>query len=221
MATIIKPETLQQPSGTAFRHVAYDLTDMAAEADDYLGSVRREAAKIVDQARREAAAVRQDAEAAGRRAAEEAIERILDEKVAKQMTTLLPALHGAIEQVREAKQGWLRHWESAAVELATAIAGRLVRGELARRPELSTEWVREALELAAGAAEIAIHLNPADQQALGRQAAQLATAIHPAATTRVTPDATVGPGECRVTTEFGGVDLRIETQLERVKEELS
>ena len=59
MATIIKPESLTQASGTAYRHVAYDLTDMAAEADDYLGGVRREAAKIVDQARQEAAAVRQ------------------------------------------------------------------------------------------------------------------------------------------------------------------
>jgi F0F1-type ATP synthase membrane subunit b/b' len=132
MATIIKPEMLTA-SGTALRHVAYDLTDMAAEADGYLVGVRREAAKIVEQARRDGAAVRQDAEAAGRRAAEEAIDRILDEKVAQQMKTLTPALQAAAQQIRDSQQSWLKQWESAAVELACAIAARLVRGELAWR----------------------------------------------------------------------------------------
>ena len=85
------------------------------------------------------------------------------------MKTLTPALQAAVEQIRDAKQDWLRHWEQAAVDLAAAIAGRLVRGELSRRPEISLAWIREALELAAGSGEIAIHLHPADQQALERQ----------------------------------------------------
>lgn len=221
MATIIKQEAWQQASGTAFRQVAYDLTDMAAEADDYLGGVRREAAKIVEQARRDAAAVRQEAEAAGRRAAEQAIERILDEKVAKQMTTLTPALQAAVEQIREAKQAWLLHWESRAVDLAAAIAARLVRGELSRQPQITLTWVREALELATGAGEFAIHLNPDDHQGLERQVAQLAAAVNPTATVRLAADASVSAGGCRVITEFGSVDMQIESQLERIKQELN
>ncbi len=220
MATIIKPESLQHASGTAFRHVAYDLTDMAAEADDYLGGVRREAAKIVEQARREAAVVRQEAEAAGRRAAEEAIERILDEKVAQQMKTLTPAFQAAAEQIRQSKQQWLSQWESAAVGLASAIAGRLVRGELSRRPEISATWLREALELVIGSGEIVIHLHPGDHQAMERQAAQLATAMHPTAEVRVVANETITAGGCRVTTEFGAVDMQLDAQLERFKEEM-
>ncbi len=221
MATIIKHEEWQQASGTAFRQVAYDLTDMAAEADDYLGGVRREAAKIVEQARRDAAAVRQEAEAAGRRAAEQAIERILDEKVAKQMTTLTPALHAAVEQIREAKQVWLRQWESRAVDLAAAIAARLVRGELSRQPQITLTWVREALELATGAGQFAIHLNPGDHQGLERQVSQLAAAVNPTATVRLAADASVSAGGCRVITEFGSIDMQIEAQLERIKQELN
>jgi flagellar assembly protein FliH len=220
MATIIRPEMLASASGTAFRHVAYDLTDMALEVDDYLSGVRREAAKIVEQAQRDSATVRQDAEAAGRRAAEEAIERILDEKVAKQMKTLTPALTSAIEQIREAKTEWLRQWESAAVGLAAAMAGRLVRGELARQPEISLEWVREALELATGCGELAIHLNAADFQTLERQVSQLAAAVQPTATVRLVADDSISAGGCRVVTEFGSVDLQIEAQLERIKQEL-
>lgn len=221
MATIIKPESLQHASGTAFRHVAYDLTDMAAEADDYLGGVRREAAKIVEQARREAAVVRQEAEAAGRRAAEEAIERILDEKVAQQMKTLTPALQAADVQIRESKQAWLKQWEAAAVGLAAAIAGRLVRGELTRRPEIGMTWLREALELASGGGELVIHLNPNDHRVVEGQASLLAAAIHPTAKVRLAADEAVSAGGCRVVTEFGSVDMQLEAQLERMEQELS
>jgi flagellar assembly protein FliH len=221
MATIIKRDAPVHGSGPAIRHVAYDLTDMAAEADGYLGGVRREAGKIVEQARRDADAVRQDAESAGRRAAEEAIERILDEKVARQMKTLTPALQAAVEQIRDARQDWLRHWEQSAVHLSAAIAGRLVRGELSRRPEISVTWIREALELAAGAGELAIHLNPDDKAALERQTSQLAAAVHPTATARLVADEAISPGGCRVVTEFGSIDMQLEAQLERIEQELS
>ncbi|HYO25495.1 MAG TPA: FliH/SctL family protein [Lacipirellulaceae bacterium] len=221
MATIIKHETFERASGMSLRQVAYDLTDMAAEADDYLGGVRREAAKIVEQARREAATVRQEAEAAGRRAAEEAIERVLDEKVARQMKTLTPALQAAAEQIREAKHDWLRQWETSAIGLAAAMAARLVRGELAARPEISVAWLREALELVAGAGEIAIHLSTADYTALERHAAALAAAMHPTATVRLVSDPSITPGGCRVATNFGSVDMQLESQLHRMTEELS
>jgi flagellar assembly protein FliH len=221
MATIIRKLAPEQPSGVAMRAVAYDLTDMAAQAEDYLGAVRRQAAEIVEEAKREAAAVRKNAEAAGRRAAEQAIERILDEKVAQQMKTLLPALQAAVKQVEDAKQAWMQHWETAAVELAAAIAGRLVRGELQRRPEISGQWIRESLQLAAGNGEVTIRLHPADQQTLERQVKRLAAAFAPLATVDVVADETISPGGCKLNTEFGVVDNQLETQLERIKQELS
>ena len=57
MATIIKTDEPQRQSGSAFRAVAYDLTDLAAQADTYLGRVRGQAAQIVEQAKREADAI--------------------------------------------------------------------------------------------------------------------------------------------------------------------
>lgn len=221
MATIIKSQSPPQSSGTAFRAVAYDLTDMAAQADNYLDAIRVEAAKIVETARQEAAVIRQDAEAAGRRAAEQAIERVLDEKVAKQMKTLTPALQAAAKQIDDARQDWLRHWEATAVDLAIAIAGRLVQGEISRRPEIAVQWIREALELTAGSGEIAVRLHPTDQQTLDRQVQQLAAVFAPLAEVRVVADEAVSPGGCRIVTEFGTIDNCLETQLLRIKEELN
>jgi flagellar assembly protein FliH len=221
MATIIKTHGGRTTSGPTLRGAAYDLTDMAAQADQYLAQIRAEASKIVEQARQEATSVKQQAELAGKQAAEAAIERILDEKVAQQMRSLTPALQLAAKQVEDAKQAWLQHWEKTAVNLAAAIAERLVRSELARRPEITVEWVRESLQLAAGSGEMTIQLSPDDHATLKKQVQQIANVFSPLAAVTVAPSEAVAPGGCRVVTEFGVVDQQIETQIARIKEELS
>lgn len=221
MATIIKTHGSQNASGPTLRGAAYDLTDMAAQADQYLAQIRAEALKIVEQAKQEAAAVRQQAEAAGKQAAEAAIERILDEKVAQQMRSLVPALQAAAKQIEDAKHQWMLHWEQTAIGLSSAIAQRIVRSELTRRPEITLEWVREALQLAAGAGDMTIQLSPADQHTLKKQVQQIANVFAPLASVTVAASDAVSPGGCRVVTEFGAIDQQVETQIERIKEELS
>jgi flagellar assembly protein FliH len=220
MATIIKTESQAFPSGTPLRQVAYDLSDFSGQADSYLNRVRAEAAKIVMQAKQESERVRSQAEQAGRKAAEAAIERILDEKVAKQMQTLTPALQDAVSQIVDSQADWQRHWEKSIIALACSLAKRIVRRELRHDPTISVEWIREALELAGGAAEITVRLNPHDFETLRTQAEQLAAVFSPAATAKVVSDQAITVGGCRVDTQFGSVDQQLETQLERISEEL-
>lgn len=221
MATIIKRESQQYASGTELRDIAYDLTDMTGQADAYLQQVRAEAAKIVRQAEQEAAKIRQQSEQAGKKAAESAIERILDEKVAQQMKSLTPALAVAIKQVEDSRQDWLRHWESSATRLACEIAARIIRREIESEPEIALEWVRDALQLAAGSAEITVRLSPTDHETLGPQVRQLVEVFQSTATAQIVSDPSISPSGCRVETEFGSVDNQLETQLERLQEELS
>ncbi len=220
MATIIKNESHMYPSGTPTRQVAFDLNDLTYQANDYLGHVRSEAAKIVQQAKEEAAKVQARAEQAGRKAAEEAIERILDEKVSAQMRTLLPALEGAVSQITDSRSSWQQHWEECVVGLACAIAGRIVRRELQQRPEISLDWIRESLELTSGSAEITLRLNPTDLATLRGEVDRLVGVVRRSAPTRILADESISPGGCRVETEFGSVDQQLETQLERIREEL-
>jgi flagellar assembly protein FliH len=220
MATIIKTESLTIPSGTPLRHVAYDLSDFSGQADSYLNQVRAEAAKIVMQAKQESERVRSQAEQAGRKAAEAAIEKILDEKVAKQMQTLTPALQEAVSQIVDSQADWQRHWEKSIIALACSLAKRIVRRELKHDPTISVEWIREALELASGAGEITVRLNPNDFETLRTQTEQLAAVFSPAAKARVVADQAITVGGCRVETQFGSIDQQLETQLSRVAEEL-
>ncbi|QEG33054.1 FliH/SctL family protein [Bythopirellula goksoeyrii] len=221
MATIIKNKTQARTTGVPLREVAYDLTDFSGQAENYLDQVRAEAMKIVQKAKQEAIAIRSQAEEAGRKAAHAAVEKILDEKVAQQMRTLSPALAAAVGQIVDSRSSWERHWEGAIVDLACAISARIVRREISATPEISLDWIRESLELAGGAAEISLHLNPTDLTTLRDQIQRLTEILSPAAPARLVPDETITSGGCRVETEFGTVDMQLETQLKRLAEEMS
>ncbi len=203
------------------RGAAYHLKDMASQADDYLTKVRQEAAQIIGQARQEAEAIRLQAEQAGRQVAQEAIEKILDEKVAQQMQALVPALDSAVAQIIDSKQQWLQHWETSIVKLSTSIAAHIIRRELKTEPELPLEWIREALQLAAGSADVSIHLHPNDLETLRGEVDRLVALFCPLATGRILADPSITAGGCRVETQFGTIDVQLETQLARVEQELT
>jgi len=226
MATIIKRESQHYETSSAtgpdktIRGVAYDLFNLENQANSYLGAMRSKALKIIQEAQDEADQIRSRAEEAGRKAAQEAIERILDEKVAKQMTTLTPALAAAVKQIEDSRQQWLRHWETSAIQLACSMAARIVRRELESQPEIAQDWIEEALRLSASAAEITVRLHPSDLETLGSQVSQLAEVFRPAAPTKVVADESISSGGCRVETQFGSIDQQIETQLTRIAQEL-
>lgn len=222
MATIIRKDNPGEPkTGRAVQPIAFSFADMRGQASNYLDVVREEAAKIVQAAHAEAEQIRRQADAAGRKAAEAAIERILDEKVARRMDTLVPALQQLVAQVNDSKSELLGHWHRSSVRVATAIAERIIRRQLEREPQITVDLVGEALRLAAGTAEITIYLNATDYENLGPQVKRLAEAMSQLAPSNVVADEHVAPGGCRVETRFGEIDLQIESQLRRVEEELS
>jgi len=221
MATIIRKDeqsdTLTAPTRQA---VAFSFGDMRGRADDYLAMVRAEAAKIVQQAHRDAEQIRKQADAAGRKAAEKAIDRMLEEKVARRMDSLLPALEKTAVLLDDAKGELLRQWEQSAVRVAVAMARRIIRREVAHEPQIAIEIVTETLRLATSASEIKVHVNPTDYEHLGNQISRLAATLCRVAPTDIVADAEISPGGCKVTTKYGEIDQQIESQLARIEEDL-
>ncbi len=212
MPTIIR--ATDQNMATA--SVAFNFDDMAGEAKKYLDQVRLDAAKIVVQAQQEAAAVRAQAQAQGRQAALAEV----DQMIARQLSSVIPALRQAILDIHQAKQAWLTQWETAGIHLAAEIAKRLIRGELSRQPKIPLTLVREALQLAAGSGDVRLLLNPNDHKALGGQVQLLVQELSGLGQTQVIADTSISPGGCRVETRFGSIDQTFEAQLARVEEEL-
>jgi flagellar assembly protein FliH len=201
--------------------VAFNFDDMARQASGYLDKIRAEASQILVKATQDADAIRKRAEVDGRKAAEQAVEKRLDQKIAAQMQTLLPALKSAIEQVENSKQGWLTHWETQAVKLAAGMASRVIRRELAKSPDVPLALVREALQLAAGAGHLRVLMNPADHQALGGELQALVAEFSHLAPAELLADASIAPGGCRVETRYGTIDQQFDAQLARIEEELT
>jgi flagellar assembly protein FliH len=220
MAGIIKAgrETSDERS---VQRVAFNFDDMTSAADKYLEKVRREAAQIVAQAKLEAEQLRRQAQQQGRQQALEQAEQEVVEKIRRQLASVLPALEQAVAQLQQARHEWVKQWEQNAVHLAAAIAARVIRRELAQSPQITLGLVREALELASGSAKIQLRLNPGDRQALGAAAEELAARVAKLGPADVVADPDVSPGGCLVSTDFGEIDQRIETQLARIEQELA
>ena len=213
MATVIKATD----RNAGIHGVAYNLTDMANEADRRLGRYRHEALAIIAKAKEEAALIKQQAREEGRREAADEVRK----QLAQHLSTLTPALRQAVEDIQHAKQAWLAHWEKSGVHLAAAIAERLIRRQLPDMPELTLALVRETLELAAGSGRIRLHLNPADYKTLGPQVEDIAKELSGLAPAELVADGRISAGGCRVETEFGIIDQQFESQLARIEEELT
>ena len=199
------------------REMPLNFDDLAVEADQRLVEARAEAARIVAQAHEQAESIRQQAAEAGAQAAVEAVGQM----VAEQLSPAVSALQQAADDLQHAKQAWLSHWESRAVRLSTAIAARIIRGELHRRPEITVTLVREALELAAGSPVVRLHLHPDDHESLGTEVRALIGSMSALGRAEITADATISRGGCRVETRFGTIDQQFESQLKRIEEELT
>lgn len=221
MATVLRAGAIPTDSDEATRPATFTFSDMASQGDDYVGRVRREAAKIVEQAKAEAVAIRKKAEADGQAAAEATISRMLDERVGDRLETLRPALDGVVQQLQSAQGDWLAHWRGAALGLSQAMAERIVRRELDRDPTISEAWLTESLRLAAGASDITVRLSPNDLDHLRGHAETLAESLGGIGEARFIADPAITAGGCRVETRHGSIDQQLETQLERLSEELN
>ncbi len=211
MATILRAD--QADAATA---VALNFDDLGAQAERLAADAQAEAARIVAEAQDEADAIRRRAFEAGRREAAAEAERRLTEQLAPARA----ALENASAELRDARQAWLAHWESSAVHLAAAMAARVIRGELSRRPQIPLTLIREALELAAGSPGIRLHLNPRDRQSLGDEIHALVASMSAIGGAQIVEDDAVQPGGCRVETRFGSIDQQFDAQLKRIEEEL-
>jgi flagellar assembly protein FliH len=213
MATILKASDSHPCPPVA----VFNFVDLEAQAAECTARAQAEAAEIVAQARSEADAIRRQAAEEGCKAAMQEF----DKTVATHLAPAIAAIHEADTELRQARQAWLSHWERGAVRLAAAIAARVVRRELREEPDISLSLVREALDLAAGSPNIRLHLNPEDYRALGGQVRSLIDGMSSLGDAEVISDATVTQGGCRVETRFGTIDQQIESQLQRIEEELA
>lgn len=214
------------------QRVAFNFEDLREQAAAELQRARAEAAALIDKARQEAAALKQklldDARTEGRQsglseAEKQIAQRVevqVEQRLSEHLQTTLPAVSQVALALQAERDHWLLHWEHTAVSLGVAIAEKLLKTQLAAHPELTTGMLIEALNLAAGQPQLQIHLHPADLTRLGPHAADLVKSITACADPEFIADPAISPGGCRIETQHGSIDARLESMLERITEEL-
>lgn len=200
---------------------AFNLDDVVHKANVYLEDVQRQADQIRAAAHQEAVDIRRRAEQQGQQDALAAVDQVLEERVAAEMKTILPALQSLVRETEALKHSWQLYWQQSALHVARRIAEKIVRSELRQRPELAEEMLAAALALAVGSSDVVIRLHPADRATLGDASGPVSQVLSRLAPVEFIEDATLSPGSCRIDTRHGRIDADLATQLDRIESELN
>lgn len=213
MSRILKATELPQTPAGRFSF------DDWGSASSQAATSHREAERILAAARCEAERIRCEAREQGLAAAMAEFDALVAQAAALKFEAWLPTLRAAVAEVSDSKTSWLAQWESSALRLATAIAERVLRREVARTPEVALALVRETLELST-AGDAKLHMHPEDIGCLGVQLESLLAELGRANCVSLVSDERISRGGCRLDTRLGSIDQQLEAQLARIEEEL-
>ena len=128
-------------------------------------------------------------------------------RLAQQQETRFASLVKAVGELAGYKDELRRAVEREAVELAFAVARRIVRRELTIDPRTTLAMVRSCLADCSSLEVRQIRLSPADHALIGGELDVAA---------EIVADAALQPGEAVFETSQGRLDARLETQLDEI-----
>jgi flagellar biosynthesis/type III secretory pathway protein FliH len=201
------------PSAAAF---TFEELDAAGGRIGVVPSAAAHAASVLEvataEAEREAAAIREQAHAEGYAAGLAAAETQI-----APMRDTLAAITSELTSEREALLGGA---EARAVELALAIAEKVVGAALEVKPELVLSTVTGALRRVAERDHVVIEVNPDDLDLVERSVGDVLGSLGGFGRVEVIAERRVGRGGCVVRTREVEIDARLEEQLARAREAL-
>jgi flagellar assembly protein FliH len=130
----------------------------------------------------------------------------------------LNSLREALLELEKVKKDICFNAEKETVELALAIAKKIVGYEVTTKKELVLRVVREALNKVADHDRINIRINPSDFQVCRDVNFQLSELIDNTESITFEEDDKIHKGGCIIETNLGDIDARIEKQLHVIEE---
>lgn len=136
----------------------------------------------------------------------------------KEFEAVLRDFRQALVQLFKVKEKIHVNMEKESVELALAIARKIVCHEVATNKEVVLSVVREALKKVMGHEKIKIKVNPADFQFIESTKFKLSSLVEDIENAEIEEDEKITSGGCVIETDFGDIDARIDRQLKAVEE---
>ena len=138
----------------------------------------------------------------------------------KKVESALNTLHQVVVELKKIRTALYRNAEKETVNLALAIAAKIVRHEIAINKDVVLSIVKEALKKLVDYDRVIIRVSPSDYQFLKTQKHQFLHLVENKETMTFEEDETILSGGCLIETNLGDIDARIEKQLETVEEAL-
>ncbi len=135
-----------------------------------------------------------------------------------EMSCAANALGEAVHGIEALRAEAVEAVEADAIELALALAGKILAGAFQARPELVVEVVQGALRRINDRRRITVLVNPADLEVVRAAIGELTAQGSGVELCEVQSDERVAVGSAIVRTSEGEVDASVHTQLERARE---
>jgi flagellar biosynthesis/type III secretory pathway protein FliH len=136
----------------------------------------------------------------------------------KKIEPLLHSLQEAILQCTRIRKETYVRIEEEVVDLALAVAKKVICREVQTDRNIVIDVVREALAKVAEAGRIKIKMNPAELKFINEMKTHLADMVQQFDHAVFEADEGVPSGGCIIETDSGAIDARIEQQLQAVEE---
>lgn len=140
------------------------------------------------------------------------------ELASRKIEPLVTGIQQAVEKLTTLREKTYRQIETEVVELALAIARKVICREVTTDRETVVCVAREALAKVDDPGKIKIKMNPADLQFINETRYQLSKLIDGVNNITVEPEESIQSGGCVIETDLGEIDARIEKQLQAVEE---
>ena len=140
--------------------------------------------------------------------------------VCQRASELFRNLAAAIEEVDELQQRVLREAETAIVEMALAVARKVIQREVRIDRSCIAEVIQEALQKTDPRDRVVIRMNSADLQYLETACVSLPESENRLERLRLEADDSIAEGGCMLETKCGDIDGRIEQRLQIIESAL-
>lgn len=139
-------------------------------------------------------------------------------RAAEKLEPLLDGLQQGLIQLCELRQETYQRIEEEVVELALAIARKVICREIEMDKEVVVCVAREALAKVEDPGKIKIKMNPSDVQFINETKYRLSEIIDEIEYVTIEAEDGIQRGGCVIETNLGEIDARIEKQLQAVEE---
>ncbi|MHC4797866.1 MAG: FliH/SctL family protein, partial [Planctomycetota bacterium] len=159
--------------------------------------------------------------AEGRRDGNERAMAEATRKFDEQQAGLIESCKRLIAGIEADRDAWFTSARQDLIDLAMAIARRVVVHVGGHEREVILANLEEAIELTGARSQVTVMVNPADAESAKIFAQSLVDAQQQWKHVRVVEEGEILPGGCRIQWESGAVDATLETQLDRIAAELN